>query len=56
MHTHTRCISVHAQGLILFLESALPLVQWNMGNGDPWPIPQDNGNTNSGNDVVFLSF
>jgi len=54
MHTHTRCISMHAQGFILFLESALPLSS-GTGNGDPWPIPQDNGNTDSGNNIGFLS-
>ena len=38
MHTHTRCISVHAQGLILFLESALPLSSgtWAMGTHGPF--------------------
>ena len=43
-------------GTYLVLGVCITLVQWNMGNGDPWPIPQDNGNTDSGNDIVFLSF
>ena len=38
MHTHTRCISVHAQDFILFLESALPLSSgtWAMGTHGPF--------------------
>ena len=38
MNTHTQCISMHAQGFILFLESALPLSSgtWAMGNHGPF--------------------
>ena len=45
---------MHAQGFILFLESALPLSS-GAGNGDTWRIPQENGNTHSGNNIGFLS-
>ena len=38
MHTHTRCISLHAQNFILFLESALPLSSGTCAMGTHGPF------------------
>ena len=57
IYEHPYPMHIHAcTGIYLVPRVCNTLVQWNIGNGEPWPIPQDNGNTNSGNDIGFLSF
>lgn len=57
IYEHPYPMHIHAcTGIYLVPRVCNTLVQWNIGNGEPWPIPQDNGNTNSGNYIGFLSF